>query len=179
MKLQISYVVLLIAASIAALPPAQAADKDESIPAILQPPSGEKLTLRTHASGWQIYTCSNDPAGSPKWTLKAPDADLLDRKGKIVGHHSAGPVWKYKDGSEVTAKAAAHVDSPDEKSIPWLLLTANAHAGKGKLAKVTCIQRVHTAGGQAPAAAECDATKLNTAARSSYTADYYFYAPAK
>src|SRR3569833_3428694 len=115
MKLQISYVVLLIAASIAALPPAHAADKDESNPAILQPPSGEKLTLRAHASGWQIYTSSNAPAGSPKWTLKAPDADLLDRKGKIVGHHSAGLVWKYKDGSEVTAKTTTQKKTPDEK----------------------------------------------------------------
>jgi hypothetical protein len=179
MKVQISYVVLLIAASIPASPPAQAADTDHGIPAILQPPRGEKPALRAHATGWQIYACSNDPEGSPKWTLKAPDADLHDQKGKVVGHHSAGPVWKYKDGSAVTAKAAAHVDSPDGKSIPWLLLTASAHAGKGKLANVTSIQRVHTVGGQAPAAAECDASKLNTEARSSYTADYYFYAPAK
>jgi len=177
-KRQIPYVVLLIAALAPALPPAQAADKDD-IPAILRPPGGEKLALRTHATGWQIYACSNDSQGSPKWTLKAPDADLHNQKGQVVGHHSAGPVWKYKDGSQVTAKAAAHVDSPDGKSIPWLLLTATGHEGKGKLADVTSIQRVHTMGGQAPAAAECDASKINTEARSSYTADYYFYAPAK
>ena len=178
MKTQISYVVLLIAALAPALPPALAADK-EDIPPILQPPKGEKRALRTHATGWQIYTCSNDPQGSPKWILKAPDADLHDQKGKVVGHHSAGPVWKYKDGSQVSAKAAAHVDSPDGKSIPWLLLTATGHEGKGKLANVTSIQRVHTMGGQPPAAAECDASKTNTEARSSYTADYYFYAPAR
>ena len=174
MKRQISYVVLLIAA----LPPAQAADKGDDIPASLRPPSGETAALRTHATGWQIYICSKDPDGNPKWTLKAPDADLHDQRGKVVGHHSAGPVWKYKDGSEVTAKAAAHVDSPDGKSIPWLLLTATGHEGKGKLANVTSIQRVHTMGGQPPAAG-CDASKTNTEARSSYTADYYFFAPAK
>jgi hypothetical protein len=178
-KRQISYVVLLMVALIPALPPAQAVDKNEDIPASLQPPGGEKLALRTHATGWQIYTCSNDSQGSPKWTLKAPDANLLDRKGKVVGHHSAGPVWKYKDGSEVSAKAAAHADSPDGKSIPWLLLTASGHAGKGKLANVTSVQRVHTLGGQPPAAAECVVSKINTEARSSYTADYYFYAPGR
>jgi hypothetical protein len=172
-------VVLLIAALAPALPPALAANKNDDIPAILQPPGGEKLALRAHATGWQIYTCRNDSQGSPKWTLQAPDADLLDQRGKVVGHHSAGPVWKYKDGSEVTAKAAAHVDSPDGKSIPWLLLTATGHVGKGKLANVTSVQRVHTTGGQPPAAAECDASKTNTEARSSYTADYYFYAPGK
>jgi hypothetical protein len=157
------------------------ADKSSSndIPRILQAPANEKLILQAHASGWQIYSCGSGSDGKPKWTLKAPDADLLDPKGKVVGHHSAGPLWKYRDGSEVTAKAAAHVDSPDEKSIPWLLLTAIGHSGKGKFANVASIQRVHTTGGQPPAAAECDASKVNTEARSSYTADYYFYAPDK
>lgn len=170
---------MVIAALLAALPAAQASDKDDDIPASLRPPVNEKLTLQAHATGWQIYTCASDSEGKPKWTLKAPDADLLNEKGKRVGHHSAGPVWKYKDGSEVTAKAAAHVDSPDGKSIAWLLLTATGHEGKGKLANVTSIQRVHTVGGQPPAAAECDSSKTNTEARSSYTADYYFYAPGK
>ena len=178
-KRQIPYVVLLVAVLIPALLPAQAADKDGDIPAIVRPPGGEKLALQTHATGWQIYSCGNSSDGNPKWTLKAPDADLLDKRGKIVGHHSAGPVWKYKDGSEVTAKAAAHVDSPDGKSIPWLLLTATGHMGKGKLAVVTSIQRVHTTGGQPPPAAECNTSKTNTEARSSYTADYYFYAPVR
>lgn len=171
--------VLLIAALTPALPPVQAAGKGDDIPPILQPPGSEKLALQAHATGWQIYTCSNDSQGGPKWTLKAPDAELLDHKGKVVGHHSAGPVWKYKDGSQVSARAAAHVDSPDGESIPWLLLTATGHTGKGKLASVTSIQRVHTRGGQPPAAAECDASKANTEARSSYTADYYFYAPSR
>lgn len=178
MKRQIPYVALVIAA-VSLLPSVQAAGEDEGIPPSLRPPANEKRVLRVHATGWQIYTCSNDSQGSPKWTLKAPDAELLDHKGKVVGHHSAGPVWKYKDGSEVTAKAAAHVDSPDEESIPWLLLTATGHSGKGKLSDVTSIQRVHTKGGDAPAAAACDASKTNSEARSSYTADYYFYASGK
>jgi uncharacterized protein DUF3455 len=172
-------VTLVVAALVSALPLAQAADADNDIPASLQPPKGEKVSLEVHATGWQIYICSNDADSNPKWTLKAPDADLLDQKGKVVGHHSAGPVWKYKDGSEVTAKAAAHADSPDGKSIPWVLLTATGHSGQGKLASITSIQRVHTLGGQPPAAAECDASKANAEARSSYTADYYFYAPSK
>ncbi len=158
--------------------PAQA-QTPADIPPILKPPASEKLILQVHATGWQIYTCGADTDGKPKWTLKAPDADLLDPKGKVIGHHSAGPLWKHKDGSEVTGKAAAHTDSPDAKSIPWLLLTAVDHSGKGKFATVSSIQRLHTMGGQPPAAAECDASKTNSEARSSYTADYYFYAPAQ
>jgi hypothetical protein len=163
---------------IPALLPAQAQTPTD-VPPILKPPAEEKLVLQAHGTGWQIYTCGSDADGKPKWTLKAPDADLIDPKGKVVGHHSAGPVWKYRDGSEVTGKAVAHADSPDAKSIPWLLLTATGHSGKGKLATVTSVQRLNTMGGQPPATAECDASKTNSEARSSYTADYYFYAPAK
>jgi hypothetical protein len=155
--------------------PAQAAD----IPPSLKAPASEKLILQAHATGWQVYTCGAGADGKPKWTLKAPDAELHDAKGKVIGHHFAGPTWKHTDGSEVTAKAAAHVDSPDSKSVAWLLLSATGHSGQGKLATVSSIQRLHTVGGAAPAAAECDAAKANSEARSSYTADYYFYAPAK
>jgi hypothetical protein len=149
------------------------------IPATLQAPSGEKLVLRAHASGSQIYTCGMEADGKPKWTLKGPDAELKDGKGKVIGHHSAGPTWKHKDGSEVTGKAAAHVDSPDPGSVPWLLLTATGHSGSGTFASVTSIQRLHTKGGQPPAATECDSSKASHEARSKYTADYYFYAPKK
>src|SRR5271167_5014174 len=67
------------------------------IPASLQAPAGEKLILLAHATGWQIYTCSAGTDGKPQWTLKAPDADLHDQKGAVIGHHAAGPSWKYKD----------------------------------------------------------------------------------
>jgi Protein of unknown function (DUF3455) len=147
------------------------------IPASLAVPAGETVLLKAHATGWQIYTCGVDNDHKPKWTLKAPDADLHDAAGKVIGHHSAGPTWKLTDGSEVTGKAVAHVDSPDIKSIPWLLLSVTSHAGSGKLAAVTSIQRLYTKGGQPPVATECDASKVNTEARASYSADYYFYGP--
>ena len=79
----------------------------------------------------------------------------------------------------MTGKASAKVDSPDPDSIPWLLITATGHSGTGVLGQVTSIQRIHTKGGHAPAAASCDSSKLGTEATIPYTADYYFYAPAK
>jgi len=154
------------------------AQPSSDIPPSLQAPPGEKLILRAHATGWQIYTCGAGTDGKPLWTLKAPDADLHDDKGAVIGHHAAGPSWKYKDGSQVIGKATAHADAPDMKSIAWLLVTAIGHSGDGLFAGVTHVQRVHTEGGQPPAASECDPAKPSAAARSSYTADYYFYAPA-
>jgi Protein of unknown function (DUF3455) len=111
--------------------------------------------------------------------LKAPEAELHDQQGAIIGRHYAGPTWKDNDGSEVIGRAVARVDSPDSESIPWLLVTVTAHSGDGVLSRVTSIQRIHSKGGVPPAAADCDASKQNIEMKSSYTADYYFYAPAK
>jgi hypothetical protein len=152
--------------------------KAPQIPAQIAAPAGEKLLLKTHATGVQIYTCKAGTDGKQQWTLKAPDADLHDRKGAVIGHHSAGPTWKHKDGSEVTGKASAHVDSPDAGSIPWLLVAATGHTGEGAFAKVSSIQRLNTKGGKPPEASTCEASKDGSESKSEYSADYYFYAPA-
>lgn len=158
------------------------------VPDEIKAPADEHVLLMAHASGSQIYICELATDGAYGWELKAPEAELRDSEGAIIGHHYAGPAWKHNDGSEVTGKAAAKVDSPDTKknsnskdagSIPWLLVTATGHSGTGILTQVTSIQRINTSGGQPPAATECNASKRNTEVKSPYTADYYFYAPAK
>jgi uncharacterized protein DUF3455 len=164
-----------------ALGNAQSAAQKEpapDVPDAIQVPAGLEVAVYAHATGSQIYTCQAAAEGKFSWTLKGPDAELRDRKDKVIGHHSAGPTWKLTDGSEVTGKAAAHVDALDAESIPWLLVNVVSHAGNGLLSSVTTIQRVHTHGGQAPAEG-CDAAHVNAESKSSYTADYYFYAPAK
>jgi hypothetical protein len=147
------------------------------VPAAIQAPHGEEVVLLAHASGSQIYTCQAGADGKFAWTLKAPDAELKDQGGKVIGSHFAGPTWKVNDGSEVTGKGAAHVDSPDAGSIPWLLVNVVSHAGQGLLTNVKTIQRVHTHGGKPPAGG-CDQSHPSAETKSSYTADYYFYAPA-
>jgi hypothetical protein len=59
-------------------------------------------------------------------------------------------------------------------AIPELLLEAASHAGAGKMAEVTYIQRLNTAGGLAPATG-CDASHINATAKVPYTAQYAFY----
>ena len=148
------------------------------VPAAIEAPPGVEVVLLAHASGSQIYTCQAGADGKFAWTLKAPEAELKDQEGKVIGSHFAGPTWKLTDGSEVTGKAAAHVDSPEPGSIPWLLVNAVGHSANGLLTKVTTIQRVHTHGGKPPSAG-CDESHPGVETKSSYTADYYFYAPAK
>ena len=143
-----------------------------AVPADLEP------VLFVHAKGSQIYTCQAGADGKYSWTLKGPDAELKDRKDKVIGQHSAGPTWELKDGSKVTGKVVAHVDSLDVNSVAWLLLNVVTNSGKGQLAKVTTIQRVHTHGGK-PGSDACDESHKDAETKSAYTADYYFFAPAK
>jgi len=148
------------------------------VPDAIAVPAGLEPVLFAHASGSQIYACQAGADGKFAWTLKGPDAELRDRKDKAIGQHSAGPTWKLKDGSEVTGKAAAHVDALDPESIPWLLVNVVSHTGKGLLENVAAIQRVHTHGGQPPPDG-CDESHKDAETKSNYTADYYFFAPVK
>jgi len=148
------------------------------VPDTITVPEGLQPVLFVRAKGSQIYTCQAGPDGKFAWTLKGPDAELKDRKDKVIGQHVTGPTWKLKDGSEVTGKAAAHVDSLDSDSIPWLLVDVMSNSGKGALAKVTKIQRVHTHGGK-PGNDPCDESRKDAETKSDYTADYYFFAPDK
>jgi hypothetical protein len=159
-----------------ALANAQTKDSPPQVPDAIQASAGAEVVLLAHASGSQIYTCQPGADAKFGWILKAPEAELRDRNDQVIGEHSAGPTWKLKDGSAVTGKAAAHVDSPDSGSVPWLLVNVVSHSGKGMLDNVTTVQRVHTHGGKAPAEG-CDASHRDAETKSSYTADYYFYAP--
>jgi len=144
------------------------------VPDAIQAPPNEEVVLVAHAAGSQIYTCHPGADGKFSWTLKAPDAELKDGKGNVIGSHFAGPSWKLKDGSEVTGKASAHVDSEDPNSIPWLLVNVIGGAGGGLLMNVRSIQRINTHGGKAPAEG-CDESHRGAETKSAYTADYYFY----
>jgi len=147
-----------------------------NVPNAIQPPAGEALVLMVRATGFQIYVCRPDADGKPAWTLKAPEAELFDEQGNVIGKHFGGPTWQLNDGSQVTGKMVAKVDAPDAQAIPWLLVTVTGHSGIGKLSGVTSIQRVNTVSGLPPAASECSESSEEVEFKSSYSADYYFYA---
>jgi hypothetical protein len=161
-----------------ALASAQTKDTPPPVPSAIQAPAGAEVVLLAHASGWQIYTCQAGSDDKFSWTFKAPQAELRDHNDQVIGEHTAGPTWALKDGSAVTGKAAARADSPDSNSIPWLLVNVVNHSGKGLLDNVTNIQRVHSHGGMPPAEG-CDRSHRDAETKSTYTADYYFYAPAR
>jgi hypothetical protein len=148
-----------------------------NVPDAIQPPAGEELVLIARATGFQIYVCRPDAEGKPEWSLKAPEAQLFDGAGKVIGKHFGGPTWQLNDGSQITGRIVAKVDATDPTAIPWLLVTVTGHSGNGALSRVTSIQRVNTVAGLPPSAAECNQASGEVEFKSSYSADYYFYAP--
>ncbi len=145
-------------------------------PEALRPPADQVLALETLATGVQIYECSasqDQPAGF-EWVFKAPEAELLDRTGRKVGKHYAGPTWESTDGSVVVGEVKARDGGSDPSAIPWLLLSAKSNSGTGVFSQIKSIQRLQTVGGKAPSA-PCGRDNAAQVARVPYKAAYYFY----
>lgn len=146
-----------------------------AVPSVIAPPTHESLTMSIGARGVQVYECRSRKDGSGnEWTFVAPEADLYDGDGRLVGQHGAGPHWRFEDGSRITARVKARTDAPQAQAIPWLLLDAKAPLPRDRFAHVRSIQRVDTVGGTAPAEG-CSASQLGSALRVPYTAVYHFY----
>jgi hypothetical protein len=153
----------------------EAATKGTAVPDKLAPPKGQVVLLKVKAAGVQIYECraKADQPGQFEWILKAPEADLFDEAGKKVGKHFAGPTWEANDGSKLTAKLVEKAPAPKGSDIPWLLLKATAHKGRGVLSRAEYVQRVDTQGGVAPAKA--DKAQEGKTVRVDYKATYIFF----
>jgi hypothetical protein len=151
----------------------------QDIPGALMPPASSVLLFELGARGVQIYACAAKPddATTFAWTLHAPEAELINGRGEVVGTHFAGPTWQGQDGSAVIGAILRRVDAPDPGAIPWLLLAAKEHAGLGAFSTITHVQRLGTAGGVAPSEG-CDAAHAGEEVRVPYTATYAFYYPA-
>lgn len=163
----------IVVAALFVWPPAGRAAEPE-VPANLRFPSGERAAVRAEAKGVQIYDCKASPQDAAQfvWAFRAPEAELSDAAGKVLGKHYAGPTWESTDGSKVVGAVRAQADAPAAHSIPWLLLAAKSTTGPGVFANVKSIQRIDTKGGVAPAA--CSATEAGAILRAFYTATYVF-----
>lgn len=148
----------------------------EDVPAPLMAPPSQILSSQLRASGVQIYGCkaSKDDSTRFEWVLVSPEAELMDRTGKAVGRHYAGPTWEASDGSKVVGAVVGRDNGPDPSAIPWLLLRATSTSGHGMFSSTQSVQRLHTVGGKAPADG-CDQTREGKQVQVPYQADYLFY----
>jgi hypothetical protein len=107
----------------------------------------------------------------------APEANLKDAGGVLVGRHYAGPTWEANDGSKVVGVVKAKADAPSPHAIQWLMLETHSTGNPGLFSKITAIQRVATVGGIAPETG-CGTATIGKQERVPYTAQYAQYAPA-
>ena len=146
-------------------------------PGAIAVPAGQQVLLKAQARGVQVYACkAKEGTKDYEWVSKAPDAGLFDDNGQKIGKHFGSFTWEASDGSRLTGKPRAKADAPDGAGITWLLFETKSAGGAGMLSKVKYIQRVATAGGQAPTTG-CDAAHKNAEARVDYSATYYMYGP--
>ena len=141
------------------------------VPDQITPGVGNKVFLIGHAVGVQIYTCNGSV-----WSSAVPRAKLYADNGKLIINHFAGPSWQAKDGSTAVGTVVDKV-TPDLSAIPWVLLSTTTTPGPDgdRLVDTTFIQRIHTAGGLTPPAADCNAATAGKAVEVPYTADYYVW----
>ena len=145
------------------------------VPDSLKTSATEVLLLKAQGKGVQIYECKvSTDAKHFEWVFKAPEAELFDNSGKIIGKHYAGPTWESNDGSKVTGKVKGRDNGPNPNSIPWLLLTAKSTSGNGVFSRITSVQRLNTSGGKAPDEG-CNQSSVDKEIRIPYKATYYFY----
>ncbi|MFI3156513.1 MAG: DUF3455 domain-containing protein [Methylococcaceae bacterium] len=142
------------------------------IPEEIKAPAGYRPVLTVHAKGDQIYQCSINK-GEYSWETQAPDAKLFDAQGNIVGNHTAGPLWEYKEGSRVVGRVVKKIDIAPGSAISWLLVEVVSHKGDGLFSNVSFINRINTRGGLPPSSV-CNANHLGSEKRVAYTADYVF-----
>lgn len=148
----------------------------DSLPAAVQVPAGNKVTMETVGKGKIWYECKakKDVAGQFGWVFGGPDAGLWDRSGKSVGKYYGPPAtWESNDGSKLTATQVA-VAPAGAGNIPHQLVKANPAMGDGAMMGVTYIQRVATKGGVAPSST-CDAGNAGAKETVNYQADYIFW----
>ena len=175
-------------------------DKTIAIPATpgnITVEPGNEVFLIGHAYGTQNYICLPTATGVA-YSLFTPEATLFNERAKQLTTHFFSlnpeepgvirPTWQHsRDTSAVWAAMVPGGSSTDAAyvqagAVPWLLLkkmgTQEGPGGGDTLTQTTFIQRIHTAGGVAPADGCTMATDIGRRAFVPYAADYYFYRKA-
>ena len=163
-----------------------------TVPAGLEVPAGHAPFLTSHAEGTQNFVCVLGTSGFA-WQFHGPQATLVDEFTTQVATHFLSPnpieagaaraTWQDSvDTSRVWAAAVANstdVAFVAPGAIPWLLLkVVGQQAGPGggtALSGAVFIQRLNTAGGQAPATGCRTAQDIGHKALVPYEADYVFH----
>jgi hypothetical protein len=136
----------------------------------LHVPEGAVEVLRLRGEGAQIFRCEIQ-GGSLHWVYRLPEAELRDAGGQLAVRHGVNLSFEHVDGSRLLGEITDHVPSPNDNTLPWLLIATRSY-GKGVLADVRYVERIDTAGGMPTSA--CDAAQINRVLRVPFSANFVF-----
>ena len=167
---------VLLLSACGSMAPMMSTFSQDSLPATIKVPMGNKVAMETVGVGEITYECRDktNAAGMTEWVFVGPNAVLNDRNGKQVGKYYGPPAtWESMDGSKLTAvQLAVAPSSPG--NLPLQLVKANPATGSGMMTGVTHIQRVALKGGVAPSSM-CSPANKGTKEIVKYQADYIFW----
>ena len=170
---------VLMAACAGVKPPPKEFTQDR-VDEQIQVPAGNVVALETTATGLLQYECKANAvtAGTIGWVLVTPQAELVDRAGKVVAKYSGPPAtWTHNDGSSVVGNQVAMAARPGATNLDYQLSKGTPGAGAGVLQNVTYIQRIKTKGGRDLSKA-CTQADLGDKLTRPYQADYIFWKAA-
>ena len=170
---------VLMAACAGVKPPPKEFTQDR-VDEQIQVPAGNVVALETTATGLLQYECKANAvtAGTIGWVLVTPQAELVDRTGKVVAKYSGPPAtWTHNDGSSVVGTQVAMAARPGATNLDYQLSKGTPGAGAGGLQNVTSIQRIKNKGGQDLSKA-CTQADLGDKLTRPYQADYIFWKAA-
>jgi Protein of unknown function (DUF3455) len=115
-------------------------------------PENTSVVLAVASEGVQIYESKPGSTGAYEWVLEAPEAELKNLSGEVLGKHFGGPTWSLNDGSQLVGNLPPLkiVNDPDGRNIAWLLVAVKSKTESGILSKIDYIMRIATSGGVPP-----------------------------
>ena len=151
-------------------------DKQDSLPAAVRVPPGNRIAMETVGVGEITYQCRTKQGSSTayEWVFAGPKAKLSARNGTPVGSYYGPPAtWESMDGSKITGSQVA-VAPGGSGNIPFQLVKAEPAMGNGVMTGVTYVQRLATVGGVAPML-PCGSGNAGENRIVQYQADYIFW----
>ncbi len=162
--------------SSASMPAGMRTSNQDSLPAEVKVPPGNRVAMETVGVGEITYQCraKQGSANAYEWAFAGPKARLNRRDGTTVGSYYGPPTtWESTDGSKITGTQVA-VAPAGPGNIPYQLVKTNPAMGKGAMTGVTYIQRLETQGGVAPTL-PCGPGNAGENKIVQYQADYIFW----
>ena len=137
-------------------------------------PEKGKLLMTLKASGEQQFQCTADKKGR-WWKFIAPDAVLVDEKGRIIARQEPDFIFRASDGSVLSAKIVKWDTHPkSHNNLRDVLFETRAQGKKkGVLTGIRWVSRTEGAGGQPQT--RCSPSQIGTTLKVPFTAVYRFY----